>query len=144
MRIGLSRNSNAPSRGVVESGGQGRNRTTDTRIFSPLLYQLSYLAILWSRLKPLLQLFLRIAPVGRSYRRALTKSGVLDRHEPNQSRKSRPQSSMSSTLSHTGDQPVMRQISPSLIERSRCMGIHSACSPSAASPTKRKTRRWSD
>ena len=28
------------------SGGQGRNRTTDTRIFSPLLYQLSYLAVL--------------------------------------------------------------------------------------------------
>jgi hypothetical protein len=27
-------------------GGQGRNRTTDTRIFSPLLYQLSYLATL--------------------------------------------------------------------------------------------------
>ena len=27
-------------------GGQGRNRTTDTRIFSPLLYQLSYLAVL--------------------------------------------------------------------------------------------------
>src|SRR5882672_95934 len=26
-------------------GGQGRNRTSDTRIFSPLLYQLSYLAI---------------------------------------------------------------------------------------------------
>ena len=26
------------------AGGQGRNRTTDTRIFSPLLYQLSYLA----------------------------------------------------------------------------------------------------
>ena len=26
------------------SGGQGRNRTVDTRIFSPLLYQLSYLA----------------------------------------------------------------------------------------------------
>ena len=24
--------------------GQGRNRTSDTRIFSPLLYQLSYLA----------------------------------------------------------------------------------------------------
>ena len=33
---GLSRN----------PGGQGRNRTTDTRIFSPLLYQLSYLAVL--------------------------------------------------------------------------------------------------
>ena len=29
---------------AFESGGQGRNRTTDTRIFSPLLYQLSYLA----------------------------------------------------------------------------------------------------
>ena len=28
----------------VRSGGQGRNRTIDTRIFSPLLYQLSYLA----------------------------------------------------------------------------------------------------
>ena len=26
-------------------GGQGRNRTADTRIFSPLLYQLSYLAM---------------------------------------------------------------------------------------------------
>ena len=26
-------------------GGLGRNRTTDTRIFSPLLYQLSYRAI---------------------------------------------------------------------------------------------------
>ena len=25
-------------------GGQGRNRTTDTGIFSPLLYRLSYLA----------------------------------------------------------------------------------------------------
>jgi hypothetical protein len=29
----------------LQSGGQGRNRTADTRIFSPLLYQLSYLAI---------------------------------------------------------------------------------------------------
>ena len=28
------------------SGGQGRNRTADTRIFSPLLYQLSYLAVM--------------------------------------------------------------------------------------------------
>src|SRR6185312_3114982 len=27
------------------NGGQGRNRTIDTRIFSPLLYQLSYLAV---------------------------------------------------------------------------------------------------
>ncbi len=28
----------------MRDGGQGRNRTTDTRIFSPLLYRLSYLA----------------------------------------------------------------------------------------------------
>jgi hypothetical protein len=28
-----------------KSGGKARNRTGDTRIFSPLLYQLSYLAI---------------------------------------------------------------------------------------------------
>ena len=28
-----------------ENGGLGRNRTTDTRIFNPLLYQLSYQAI---------------------------------------------------------------------------------------------------
>ena len=28
----------------LNSGGQGRNRTVDTRIFNPLLYQLSYLA----------------------------------------------------------------------------------------------------
>ena len=33
--------------GPETNGGQGRNRTTDTRIFSPLLYQLSYLAIHW-------------------------------------------------------------------------------------------------
>ena len=29
--------------GARRDGAQGRNRTTDTRIFSPLLYQLSYL-----------------------------------------------------------------------------------------------------
>ena len=28
----------------LKDGGQGRNRTIDTRIFNPLLYQLSYLA----------------------------------------------------------------------------------------------------
>ncbi len=27
------------------NGAQGRNRTTDTRIFNPLLYQLSYLGV---------------------------------------------------------------------------------------------------
>ena len=31
------------------TSGQGQNRTADTRIFSPLLYQLSYLAGLCSR-----------------------------------------------------------------------------------------------
>ena len=31
---------------IEKDGGQGRNRTTDTRIFNPLLYQLSYLAFL--------------------------------------------------------------------------------------------------
>jgi hypothetical protein len=29
---------------IEKESGQGRNRTADTRIFSPLLYQLSYLA----------------------------------------------------------------------------------------------------
>ena len=31
--------------GNTKFGGQRWNRTTDTRIFSPLLYQLSYLAV---------------------------------------------------------------------------------------------------
>ncbi len=30
-----------------ESGAQTRIRTTDTRIFNPLLYQLSYLGLSW-------------------------------------------------------------------------------------------------
>jgi hypothetical protein len=29
------------------SGAQSRNRTSDTRIFNPLLYQLSYLGTVW-------------------------------------------------------------------------------------------------
>ena len=29
-------------------GGPGRNRTTDTRIFNPLLYRLSYQAKTWN------------------------------------------------------------------------------------------------
>ena len=33
-----------PAVGSAEAGGKARNRTGDTRIFSPLLYQLSYLA----------------------------------------------------------------------------------------------------
>ena len=34
--------------GDAEDGAQGRNRTNDTRIFNPLLYQLSYLATVGS------------------------------------------------------------------------------------------------
>ncbi len=30
-----------------QNGGETQNRTGDTRIFSPLLYQLSYLAVEW-------------------------------------------------------------------------------------------------
>ena len=32
------------NRGGLGNGGQGQNRTADTRIFNPLLYRLSYLA----------------------------------------------------------------------------------------------------
>jgi hypothetical protein len=35
---------NASPRSEMKLGGSGRNRTTDTRIFNPLLYQLSYRA----------------------------------------------------------------------------------------------------
>ena len=35
----------------ARNGGQGQNRTADTRIFSPLLYRLSYLAILYGEQK---------------------------------------------------------------------------------------------
>ena len=36
---------------VLNFGGLGRNRTDDTRIFNPLLYRLSYLAIIRSQVK---------------------------------------------------------------------------------------------
>ena len=38
---------------MIQNGGQRWNRTTDTRIFNPLLYQLSYLAIVdfWLHLR---------------------------------------------------------------------------------------------
>jgi hypothetical protein len=35
----------------MNAGGLGRNRTTDTRIFNPLLYQLSYQALVCLGLK---------------------------------------------------------------------------------------------
>jgi hypothetical protein len=35
-----------------ENGAQGRNRTTDTAIFSRMLYQLSYLGVAGNGLRP--------------------------------------------------------------------------------------------
>ena len=46
---GINRESGASLSGKGRDGGQGRNRTIDTRIFNPLLYQLSYLASRWGR-----------------------------------------------------------------------------------------------
>ena len=39
---------NHPKVVLVNLGGPGRNRTTDTRIFNPLLYRLSYQAKTWN------------------------------------------------------------------------------------------------
>ena len=49
MKISNPGNKNANLHGLaflfdIVLGGPGRNRTTDTRIFNPLLYQLSYQA----------------------------------------------------------------------------------------------------
>jgi hypothetical protein len=38
---------------LFRNGAQGRNRTTDTAIFSRMLYQLSYLGVLQERPKPI-------------------------------------------------------------------------------------------
>ena len=40
----VARSGIEPNNGEIKNGGQKWNRTTDTGIFSPLLYQLSYLA----------------------------------------------------------------------------------------------------
>ena len=40
----LCSGADAPQRRIKKNGGKGGNRTHDTGIFSPLLYQLSYLA----------------------------------------------------------------------------------------------------
>ena len=52
------------SSGSREGGAQGRNRTTDTRIFSPLLYRLSYLGQI-ARAQYLIVL-MSLSQVGRS------------------------------------------------------------------------------
>ncbi len=35
-----------PTSSLLETSAQGRNRTSDTGIFNPLLYQLSYLGVI--------------------------------------------------------------------------------------------------
>ena len=60
---------------TAESGGQGRNRTTDTRIFSPLLYRLSYLATFPERERPEIDLAARGLPGDRLPRRRANYTG---------------------------------------------------------------------
>ena len=57
--------------------GQGRNRTGDTRIFSPLLYQLSYLSK--AGFHPLLH-----APVLESYGHSVNEEGIWPGGAPGQ------------------------------------------------------------
>ena len=44
-RVGPLESAKMPANQDFKSGGLGRNRTADTRIFNPLLYRLSYQAI---------------------------------------------------------------------------------------------------
>jgi hypothetical protein len=46
-RGGLERGARQLGEGQRVNGGEGRNRTVDTTIFSRMLYQLSYLATRW-------------------------------------------------------------------------------------------------
>ncbi len=45
-------------------GGPGRNRTTDTRIFNPLLYRLSYQAKICDYIGSLALIFVDVYPKG--------------------------------------------------------------------------------
>ena len=74
-----------------EFGGQGRNRTVDTRIFNPLLYQLSYLAftlvqLLLQRgfwLRPLLmRLNVRVAHISL-HRNSVLRPELSDHYSTN-------------------------------------------------------------
>jgi hypothetical protein len=62
-------------------GAQGRSRTTDTRIFSPLLYQLSYLGVSIYVLKLTLDhsdlSFQPCRRFGGTHRHASTRGGAL-------------------------------------------------------------------
>ena len=52
------------SRALFEFGGPGRNRTTDTRIFNPLLYRLSYQAKICDYIGSLALIFADVYPKG--------------------------------------------------------------------------------
>ena len=61
--LSLPSRSLAPrSSGEAKAGGQGRNRTSDTRIFSAVLYQLSYLAPVYLERRPYRSLSIPTAP----------------------------------------------------------------------------------
>jgi len=57
-------------------GGQGRNRTTDTRIFSPLLYRLSYLATFPASMRPWNLLAAFVRPGNRTQRKRADYTGI--------------------------------------------------------------------
>ena len=38
-----------PFKIMIVFGAEGQNRTADTGIFSPLLYRLSYLGVIWDK-----------------------------------------------------------------------------------------------
>src|SRR5438093_8844652 len=80
----------------IQSGGWGRNRTADTRIFSPLLYRLSYPANLVHRLLHRLMLLSDLAtglfvlyPAVEYHRLNLIKQRKRPQREPEGS-KARP------------------------------------------------------
>ena len=82
----------------VGNGGQGRNRTIDTRIFSPLLYQLSYLATVDAR------------PVGRVIGRGEIRPEGAIRRQGREVNPQRPNVYDSATLAGrpgSGLQPIM-------------------------------------
>jgi hypothetical protein len=57
----------------LEFGGLGQNRTADTRIFNPLLYQLSYRAIKHTIIA---RLSVRLPAVGKERANFLTLTGL--------------------------------------------------------------------
>ena len=66
--VGQKKASEGVPSGPLKSGGQGRNRTADTGIFNPLLYQLSYLArheqVVYLNAKPMIRQDFKVMGVG--------------------------------------------------------------------------------